>query len=128
MTSSAARSSRRSTRPKHVSTHEGRPAGASRNRPSPRQRTRNSAATERSAVPTTTDQPRVEVELRTPICPTCVCSLSRLGVRREDAARGRHEGNEYLFERRGSDCVYLAPLDREGSNRRSTIKLRGPAN
>ena len=48
-------------------------------------------------MPTTIDQPRVEFEIRIPICPTCGCSLARLGVRREDAARGRYEGNEYLF-------------------------------
>jgi len=48
-------------------------------------------------MPTTIDQPRVEFEIRTPICPTCGCSLARLGVRREDAAHGHHEGNEYLF-------------------------------
>jgi YHS domain-containing protein len=48
-------------------------------------------------MPTTIDQPRVEFEIRTPICPTCGCSLARLGVRREDAAHGRHEGNDYLF-------------------------------
>ena len=48
-------------------------------------------------MPTTIDHPRVELEIRTPICPTCGCSLARLGVRREDAARGRYEGNEYRF-------------------------------
>ena len=48
-------------------------------------------------MPTTIDQAKAEFEIRTPICPTCGCSLARLGVRREDAARDRYEGNEYLF-------------------------------
>ncbi len=32
-----------------------------------------------------------------PICPTCGCSLVRLGIERSDAARLEHEGNELLF-------------------------------
>jgi hypothetical protein len=40
-TRSAAQSSRRLTRPRHGSTHEGRPADASHDRPSPRRRTRS---------------------------------------------------------------------------------------
>ena len=31
------------------------------------------------------------------ICPTCGCSLVRLGVTREAAARGEYGGAEYLF-------------------------------
>ncbi len=32
-----------------------------------------------------------------PICPTCGCSLVRLGIEREDAARYEHRGEELLF-------------------------------
>ena len=31
------------------------------------------------------------------LCPTCGCSLVRLGVSRENAARAEHDGAEYLF-------------------------------
>jgi YHS domain-containing protein len=33
----------------------------------------------------------------TPICPTCGCSLVRLGISREGAAALDHEGQELLF-------------------------------
>jgi YHS domain-containing protein len=61
---------------------------------------------------TTTDQPRADFEPRTPICPTCGCSLARLGVRREDAARGRYEGNDYLFCCEGCRETFAADAER----------------
>lgn len=51
------------------------------------------------------------------LCPTCGCSLVRLGVSRAEAARAEHEGIEYLFccegcrELFGSDPArYLAEI------------------
>lgn len=32
-----------------------------------------------------------------PICPTCGCSLVRLGIKREEAARFEYQGDELLF-------------------------------
>ena len=48
-------------------------------------------------MPKAIDHPRREYEMRTPICPTCGCSLARLGVSRGSAAPGRYGGIEYLF-------------------------------
>ena len=45
----------------------------------------------------------------TPICPACGCSLVRLGVKAEAAARYAHAGTEYLFCCRG--CVELFAQD-----------------
>ncbi len=61
---------------------------------------------------TTIEQPRVEFEIRTPICPTCGCSLARLGVRREDAARDGYEGNEYLFFCEGCRETFATDAER----------------
>ena len=63
-------------------------------------------------MPTTTDHPRVESELGTPICPTCGCSLARLGVSRENAAPGRHEGTEYLFCCEGCREIFATDPER----------------
>lgn len=63
-------------------------------------------------MPTTTDDPRVEFEIRTPICPTCGCSLARLDVSRENAARGRHEGTEYLFCCKGCREIFATDPER----------------
>ena len=35
--------------------------------------------------------------MKTPICPTCGCSLVRLGISKDQAADYRHKGKEYLF-------------------------------
>jgi YHS domain-containing protein len=35
--------------------------------------------------------------METPICPTCGCSLARLGIAPADAARARRGGTEVLF-------------------------------
>lgn len=35
--------------------------------------------------------------MKSVLCPTCGCSLARLGISRESAARGRYNGDEYLF-------------------------------
>ncbi len=35
--------------------------------------------------------------MQTPICPTCGCSLVRLGITREQATPLQHDGSEYLF-------------------------------
>lgn len=40
-----------------------------------------------------------------PICPTCGCSLVRLGIKRHDAVRYQHRGEELLFCCQG--CVEL---------------------
>jgi len=61
---------------------------------------------------TTIEQPRVEFEIRTPICPTCGCSLARLGVRREDAARDGYKGNEYLFFCEGCRETFATDAER----------------
>ena len=65
-------------------------------------------------MPTTTDHPRVESELGTPICPTCGCSLARLGVSRENAAPGRHEGTEYLFCCEGCREIFATVVEHGG--------------
>lgn len=41
----------------------------------------------------------------TPVCPTCGCSLVRLGIELTDAPRHEHRGNELLFCCHG--CVDL---------------------
>lgn len=43
-----------------------------------------------------------------PICPTCGCSLVRLGIKRENAASYEYEGQELLF-----CCQRCAELFRE---------------
>ena len=35
--------------------------------------------------------------METPICPTCGCSLVRLGIAKDEAVTHNHEGHEYLF-------------------------------
>lgn len=35
--------------------------------------------------------------MTTPICPTCGCSLVRLGIRKDKAVPHSHGGNEYYF-------------------------------
>lgn len=46
------------------------------------------------------------------LCPTCGCSLVRLGIRRADATREIHEGHEFLF-----CCQGCAELFREEPQR-----------
>ena len=48
---------------------------------------------------------------RTPICPSCGCSLVRLGLKDEDAARYRYADIEYRFCCQG--CVDLFTTDPE---------------
>ncbi len=47
--------------------------------------------------------------MRTLICPTCGCSLVRLGISIDKAAAHRHEGEEYHFCCQG--CVDLFVTD-----------------
>ncbi len=46
--------------------------------------------------------------MQTPICPTCGCSLIRLGIKTEDAVSHIHHGKEYKFCCRGCIDVFLA--------------------
>ncbi len=50
-----------------------------------------------------------EEKMETPICPTCGCSLVRLGVTKDQAVAHRHEGEEYLFCCQG--CLDLFVTD-----------------
>ncbi len=47
--------------------------------------------------------------MKTLICPTCGCSLVRLGIGREKAAVGRHNSEEYYFCCQG--CADLFATD-----------------
>lgn len=49
--------------------------------------------------------------MRTPICPACGCSLVRLGLNDEDAARYRYAGVEHRFCCQG--CVDVFTMDPE---------------
>lgn len=47
-----------------------------------------------------------------PICPTCGCSLVRLGISRDEAARAEHEGRELLFCCQGCADLFGEDPDR----------------
>ena len=47
--------------------------------------------------------------MKTPICPTCGCSLVRLGISKEKAVPHSYEGEEYLFCCQG--CADLFTTD-----------------
>ena len=47
--------------------------------------------------------------MKTPICPTCGCSLVRLGISKEKAIPYSHDGEEYLFCCQG--CADLFATD-----------------
>ena len=42
------------------------------------------------------------------ICPTCGCSLVRLGISKDRAVAYSHEGNEYLFCCKGCVDIFIA--------------------
>jgi YHS domain-containing protein len=46
------------------------------------------------------------------LCPTCGCSLVRLGVSRDKAARADHAGAEYFFCCEGCRELFAADADR----------------
>jgi YHS domain-containing protein len=46
------------------------------------------------------------------ICPTCGCSLVRLGVSREAAVRGDYDGAEYLFCCAGCRDIFASDPER----------------
>jgi YHS domain-containing protein len=50
--------------------------------------------------------------MKSPICPTCGCSLVRLGVSRQEAVRAEHEGAEYLFCCEGCRDLFGSDPDR----------------
>lgn len=50
--------------------------------------------------------------MATSICPTCGCSLVRLGIRNEDAETHVHEGEEYQFCCQGCVDLFVAGPER----------------
>ncbi len=46
--------------------------------------------------------------METLICPTCGCSLVRLGISKEKATKLSHDGKEYLFCCQGCADVFAA--------------------
>ena len=46
--------------------------------------------------------------METLICPTCGCSLVRLGISKEKATKHRYGGEEYLFCCKGCADVFAA--------------------
>ena len=45
--------------------------------------------------------------MKTPICPTCSCSLVRLKISKDKAATGRYEGEDYHFCCQGCVDVFV---------------------
>ena len=46
--------------------------------------------------------------MKTPVCPTCGCSLVRLGISKDNSIRHRHNGDEYLFCCQGCVDLFIA--------------------
>jgi YHS domain-containing protein len=55
---------------------------------------------------------RKEPEVKSLICPTCGCSLVRLGVSREAAARAQYGGTEHLFCCEGCREIFASDPER----------------
>ena len=45
--------------------------------------------------------------MKTPICPTCGCSLVRLGISKEHSVPRRHDGEEYRFCCQGCADLFI---------------------
>lgn len=50
--------------------------------------------------------------MQTPICPSCGCSLARLGLKDADVVRHRHAGTEYRFCCRGCLEIFTRNPDK----------------
>ncbi len=50
--------------------------------------------------------------METPICPTCGCSLVRLGISREEATIRRHDGEKRSFCCKGCADLFIADAER----------------